>query len=605
MHPAKLLRLGLAFGLLAGFLEVALFGFDYYVLGKFLTLSQHAVWMVPLVDAALFALVAMLLLPLHRLLPRVFSAATIIAVMAALLVFIVLLHFPRFHSVAATLLSLGIGVQAGRSLGRGTDVVDRMARPLVAGLGAIVLVVAAGMIASIRLGERNALARLGPARPGAPNVLLIILDTVREMNLSLYGYPRPTTPSIDAWAKSGVVFDHAFSTAPWTLPSHASMFTGREAFTLETNWETPLERGPATLAEVLARHGYGTAAFVANVRYTGRETGLARGFARYQDYRVDIGEAIKSARPTEAFHSTFNIKLHLPGIRPRTWAPEISGRFLRWLDRRSTDRPFFVFLNYLDAHAPYTPPAPFRARFETDPGAKLPNIEDSRPNKVKHPPVRFTEADAKPSMDLYDGAIAGLDAEIGRLLGELEKRGLLENTIVVLASDHGEGFAEHGLLGHANSLYRESLQVPLVISWPGHVPAGRRVSQPVSLRDLAATIVDLAGAGTTELPGASLARTWNSASTATPEPLVSNIRKLINQPAWWPASHGDMMSLFLGRYHYIVNRSDRREELFDTVSDPKEQHDLAAGDTGAVELPALRRALERIEAGTSSAVAVH
>ena len=589
---------GLVIGLLTGLGEAALLGFKFYVLRKFLTTSHHAIWMVPMVDAVIFTLFGLVLALAHRLLPRLVTWSVCLGVLVAVMVFTWISMFDQVHIAAAVLLGIGVGVQSARVSRYRRETVESRVAPLAWQLAALVLVIATGMLLRDHFKERQALARLGAAVPGAPNVLLIILDTVRGESLSLYGYPRPTSPEISRWAAGGVVFDRAFSEAPWTLPSHASMFTGRHGHELETSWDTPLEREPATLASVLSARGYSTAGFVANVRYCGRETGLARGFTVYHDFRVDAGEAFKSARLTESFHSTFGRKLHLFPIRPRTGAAEIRATFNGWLDQRDTTRPFFAFLNFLDAHAPYQPPSPFRERFETKPGADIPNITADRPNRVKHLDHRFTPDEARASRDLYDGAIAYLDSEIGTLLDQLESRGLLENTIVILASDHGEAFAEHGLLGHANSLYRPALQVPLVISWPGHLPAGVRVNQPVSLREIAATVADLT-AGPADFPGPSLRRFWDGPAGSAELPLVSHITKLINQPAWWPASPGEMYSLNDGRYRYIRNQVTGKEELFDFETDRDEQRDLAKTPEGQARLPAFRQALEGFTRSTS------
>jgi arylsulfatase A-like enzyme len=589
------LVLGTGFGLVAGFGEVALLAFKYYILGKFLIMSPHAAWMVPAVDFVLYSLLGGSLGLIHRLLPRLLTPRAAVGLLAGLTVFVWLIYFPSLHMAAALLLAIGVGVQVMRSAKGKEAPIYRMAGGAALRLTVLLLVLTAGMVVHDHLKERQALARLAAAKAGAPNVLLIILDTVRAMDLSLYGYPRPTTPNIDSWASRGVVFEQAFSTAPWTLPSHASMFTGEYPNQLRTNWETPLERDKLTLAEALSRRGYATAGFVANARYCGTETGLSRGFTHYQDYPVNLGEALKSERLTEAFHSTFARTLGLPPIRPRTAAPEITQSFLRWVDTRAPDRPFFVFLNYLDAHAPYQPAPRYRAMFERQPNAPALNVDDDRPNKVDHLALRVTPEEASTSRDLYDGAIAGLDGEIGQLLRSLESRGLLENTIVVLAADHGESFGEHGMLGHANHLYRTTTQVPLVISFPPGIPRGQRVATPVSLRNLAATISTMALGDSTLFPGRSLGQYWDHSGTPSPDPLLSHIRRLINQPDWWPASKGDMFSITAGRYRYIKNEGDGREELYDFAADPLEQHDLSATPDGQAALPALREELKHMQ----------
>ena len=581
------LILGLWLGLLTGFAEVLVLGLKLYVIGEFLTLSQHAVWMAPLVDGVLFTLIAGGLLLLRAGLPRLVTIPTTAGVLGFLGVVAALLHFRQIHLAASLLIAAGIGVQLFRRVRGREATLIRIAQRSATGFVLLTALLAAGMLIREKL-EGRAVSRLVAPRAAAPSILLIILDTVRARNLGLYGYSRPTTPELERWAAGGMVFDRAISTASWTLPSHASMFTGRYPPELAANWNTPLEKGPATLAEVLAERGYVTAGFVANYRYTGWETGLDRGFAHYEDYHVTLGEILRSAALTSGFHKTLAGPLGLPPLRDRVDARDINTRFLRWLDRKKSDRPFFVFLNYLDAHDPYDPSPKFQREFAPGPRA-------SRPKDGEH----VTQEAAQQELRLYDAAIAYLDSAVGGMLGELESRGQLANTLVVLTSDHGEEFAEHEFMGHAASLYLTSIEVPLVISFPGRISAGR-IAGPVTLRNLAATILDLSGNSDPRIPGTSLRAYWESpsADAAQSDLLLSHIRKLINRPKWWPASQGDMLALVAGKYRYIVNEGTGREELFDFEADPEEQRDLAASSEGRAELPAFRRMLQAFTRST-------
>ena len=343
----------------------------------------------------------------------------------------------------------------------------------------------------------------------------MILDTVRAAELSLYGYGRPTTPELERWAERGTVFERAFSPASWTLPSHASIFTGRPELLLgATHWDRLGSDWP-TLAEVLHGRGYGTVAFVANADWAGWDSGLGRGFEHYDDYPVSLWTAISATSFGRVIYPMLYDRLPgrlqwLPGrlrlrhpVQHRS-AAAISSAFLGWLDDRPR-APYFAFLNFMDAHTPYTPPDSFRNRYRTP----MPRPA-SRYAYADRPPIRLTPTDMRPRQDLYDGSIAYLDSEIGRLLDALEQRGGLENTLVVLTADHGEEFAEHGLGGHGSTLYRLSVQVPLVLWFPGRIPAGRRVASPVSLHNLAATVLDLAAPG----PGGSRAARWRGSGGA-------------------------------------------------------------------------------------------
>jgi arylsulfatase A-like enzyme len=191
------------------------------------------------------------------------------------------------------------------------------------------------------------------------------------------------------------------------------------------------------------------------------------------------------------------------------------------------------------------------------------------------------------SRDAYDASIAYLDHELGRLFRALDQRGLLRNTIVVVTSDHGEEFGEHGMIGHANGLYRPSVMVPLVLVAPGVQP--RRVNTPVSIRDVSSTLLDLLAFPEHPLPGHSLARFWmDSAQASTAfDPVITTLRYGPRLPDWYPVSHGPVRSILDGRWRYIVQR-DGAQELYDFEADSLEQNNLAATDPGRAIASRLR-----------------
>jgi arylsulfatase A-like enzyme len=331
------------------------------------------------------------------------------------------------------------------------------------------------------------------------------------------------------------------------------------------------------LAEVLTQRGYETAGFVANKFYASRESGLARGFQHYEDFRLSVGAILLGS----------SLGRYLTGRTPlprllgyyeeigRKPASRVSADALDWLARRGAgDRPFFIFINYYDAHDPYLPPAPFDTLFDRRRiPVNIPIVTD-RPVTPRY---------AIGDVAAYDETLAALDQQLGLLLDELDRRGALMNTLVVIAADHGEEFGEHGLMRHGNSLYAQALHVPLVVAFPGRVPAGRRFGEPVSLRDVAATVLDLTspvdgGHGSPSvLPGLSLARFWNGDGPPADgvEPLLSEVRYDYGQPRWYPISKGDMASLIDGTRHFIRG-GNGAAELYDTEADPGEQRNLAA-----------------------------
>ena len=444
------------------------------------------------------------------------------------------------------------------------------------------MLLSAGVVAVDNLGlvERYQRSQLPTVEAQAPNVLLIVMDAVRAQNLSLYGYHRPTTPNLERLAKSGVVFERAIASAPWTLPSHASMFTGRWHHELSTNWTTPLDQTYPTQAEVLREHGYLTGGFVANTEYCSYEMGLNRGFMHYDDHLHGLGAVIESSGFFQTLQRNYKLRhllndFELPGRKP---ANIINEEFLHWLAHRG-EQPFFAFLNYYDAHDPYLPPEPFDQMFG-------PVIR--RGNPWLYPDFEWTPEQVQVEMNAYDGAIAYIDQQIGILLDQLGRQGHLENTLVMIVSDHGEQFGDHNLMGHGNSLYIQSLRVPLMMIFPAHIPANKRISSPVSMRNLPATVLDLLGqSNEAGFPGQSLTRYW----VESPSIILADGDKILSEMMYTPGLQipegplrkGDMRSLVRGQYHYILN-GDGSEELYDIERDPEEFKNIESSEEVQNEL---------------------
>jgi arylsulfatase A-like enzyme len=357
---------------------------------------------------------------------------------------------------------------------------------------------------------------------GSPNILLIVLDTVRADHLSVYGYERPTTPHLEDLARRAIRFDQARAAAPWTLASHATLFTGRWPHELAASWMCPMRADVPTLADYLGSLGYATAGFVGNTLYCSYDSGLDRGFAHYRDYRLDGLSALRTVHLVDFLLKRIDSLAPALGrtvgsgpgggwlemsIRQFTQADRkdagvVNREFLDWLVRRHQPRrPFFAFLNYVDAHAPYTRPPGTAYRFGRAPATRAASLYPStrwmRADKTKLPwPVRAL------AMDAYDNGLASIDDRLGELFGELRRRGVLERTVVIVTADHGEGFGEHGLFDHGQSLYRPEVRVPLLIALPSGQAAGRVVDRFISLRDIPATIAELVGSrGEPRFPG--------------------------------------------------------------------------------------------------------
>jgi arylsulfatase A-like enzyme len=428
---------------------------------------------------------------------------------------------------------------------------------------------------------------------------LIVWDTVRAYNTSLAGYTRDTTPNLARWARKGVNYDRAIAPAPWTYPSHACFFTGQWPLRLNAQWKIRLDSSYATLAEFLASRGYQTAGFAANTSACSYESGLDRGFVHYEDYALAPPAIVARTVPGKWLleHS-----LGLTDFYQRKWlklesrgARGISDSFLSWLKRRRDDRRFFAFLNYFDAHEPYIPPREYEGRFGIRPQThrEYEHLFDfvgtfKNPKRLR---------DIVMARDYYDDCIAYLDEQLGRLLGELGRRGLLENTAVIVTSDHGEAFGEHGTVGHAYSVYLDEIFVPLVILAPG-APAGQTVGVPASLRDLPATVVDLAGfSSDSPFPGCSLAAYWSNADERAPAQtsspaLAEQAEKTTLQARVLNAAEDPAFKLSLvAMGHHYISDGTGTEKLFDLRTDRFEQSDLMKSADRKQEVRAFRKML--------------
>jgi arylsulfatase A-like enzyme len=420
---------------------------------------------------------------------------------------------------------------------------------------------------------------LPAGRAAAPNILLLVLDTVRSYSLSVYGYPRPTTPALERVASEGVQFDRAFATSGWTLPSHMSMFTGRYADEVPTGPGLPIPENLPTLAGALREAGYATGGFVANLAYTTWEFGVARDFIHYEDYPVTPLTLITATSLGRKVFEAPKVR-HFVGYvddADRKNAARVQREFFGWLDDIG-ERPFFAFINYFDAHHPYLPPAPYNTRF----GPPLP--PRFRPFPLRY---RQLEPEEIPLADnVYHGAINYIDDEIGKLVEELRTRGVLDNTLLIITSDHGEHLGDHELLSHGNSFYRQLLQVPLIVRYPAAFDQGQRIATPVSLRDLPATVLDVLQVPNGDrIPGVSLAGVVRD-STVVPSPVVSG-RTLIGVAG--------AQSLISNGLHYI-RMADGSEELYDMELDSLETNSIVATETGAAALPELRARLDSVNA---------
>lgn len=567
-----------ALALLTALSELSILGLRKAIFGDTMHLSPSVVWMAPLATLVIFAAIALPLVALSRVWPRLASAAVVVAVFTCLGLLSFLLVERRLSLWALALLSLGIGVQAGRVAARHYPGFLRLTRITAVALLVLFTVGGAAVEASLVLRERRAEAAMPAPPAGAPNVLFIILDTVRAMSLDLYGYPRETMPNLTRFAQRGVAFEMGIVPGTWTVPSHASMFSGHWPNEL-TSWWSSAEKQPPfpTLAETLRAQGYRTGGFIGNWFHIGWESGMNDGFIHYSDIDHSPAHVLRASASVRWLTTRrwFKRVVGLYETFGRRYAPSVNASALRWIGD-DHERPYFAFINYFDAHSPYLPKAPFDTLFGESGAAREPIVIEEL-NRVVQPGPEVVQAE----IDAYDGGLAALDAHLGRLLDELERRGALENTLVIIGSDHGEELGDHGRWGHAYSLHSEIVHVPLVVVGPG-VPAGVRVSEPASLRNIPATIADLAGLAPATFPGVSLAMHWRARAAGTLA--EDTVLTIFNR---YRSIHHD-------GYHYFVGVMDDKNYLYDYRTDPLERHNLAGTPEGERVMATLRELAERI-----------
>jgi arylsulfatase A-like enzyme len=391
---------------------------------------------------------------------------------------------------------------------------------------------------------------LAAARSPGASVILLSIDTLRADRLGAYGYPRPTSPALDALASRGVRFARAVAESSWTLPSHVTLMTG--LLPTAHGVRHVRQRPPAglpMLAQVLGRAGYRTLAFVDGALLSGFH-GFARGFERYEDRDKNLRETLELARQA--------------------------------LDALPAERPYFLFLHTYDVHCPYDPPPEYALRFRTRPPED--HLETAgRCGKTDFNAMALTRGQARFLSDQYDGNIRAADDTLGEFVRWLDERNAFERTVLVVVSDHGEEFLEHGTIGHKNNLYIESLRVPLIVLAPKLRP--RVVESGAGLADVMPTVLDLLDLPAPPTQGRSLLPAMLGASDDAPRPLPSQL---------WRAE-GELRSVVAGDRHLILDTRTGDVELYHLGLDAGERLDLswlARGSRGEL-LAALERRLEQ------------
>jgi arylsulfatase A-like enzyme len=412
-------------------------------------------------------------------------------------------------------------------------------------------------------------------RPASLNLLIIVMDTVRADHLSTYGYDRITSPNLDRLAEDSVVYAKTIAPSDFTLSSHGSLFTGMYA-----SWHAaycnppdasegqPLDRKIPTLAEILASKGYFNLGVSANV-YLRADFGLQRGFSSFQ-----IPRPVPMFPDEEWYLLRHALRLTLNPFfdtaqfdRLYSRGDDVNSEFFRAMRREGTHAPVFAFLNYMDAHYPYDPPEPYDRRFS----GKINGMTSTAMGELRESPNSGDLARYRThAVSQYDGGIAYVDAQIGEVLQWLKDGRMYDNTLIVIASDHGEAFGEKGYFEHGNSVYQNLLHVALMIKYPRSEQKGVR-EDPVSLIDVMPTVLNRLG-----VP---VPKSVQGRDLATP---ATEARDLFAEsfacPVWRPP---DCRTACVNRAVIawpmkLVTSSSGRVEMYDLSSDPSEMHDLYA-----------------------------
>ena len=574
--------------------------------------SAEILWISAVVDVAFFSLIALIIALAGRYVRPLPVLRAIVFVLTVLAAHDWLALTERLSRISCWLLAVGVAAAIGRWFAVHSDTALRFWRKTLPAAVAAIFVLAVAIHAAKWLRESNVVRNLPAASPDAPNVLVIVVDTLRADHLSSYGYTRPTSPNIDQLAAQGVLFENVLSTTSWSLPSHASLLTGRYQFEHGVDNIAPLPvlgaaadsaikslGGGTTLGEVLQQRGYRTGAFSANRTYFTGNLGFSRSFVHFEDYfhspadmflRTFLGRQIErnylqrteKSKPKRLLRWLgFNALLDDDGdhsVKKR--APVVNEELLQWIDG-DRQRPFFAFLNYFDVHAPYGAPRSYAA-----------------PAWSQNSPT-----------DRYDDGIRYTDDAIGTLLTALNQRNLGPSTIVIFTSDHGESLGQHHVATHADALYRELIQVPLIIRYPGHVPAGVRVPQPVTNAAIPATVMDLLGGANAApfppgaFPRRSVTPLWRTSTSVGADVLSElaqdrygvevdrRIAKLIPS-----AIDGSMKSLVTPQWH-LIEHQKFGYQLYDWNQDPGETHNLIDNPSGQEAARNLKKELLDLSSG--------
>jgi len=592
----RILRCAISFGIFTGFLE-ACFRLALQRLGwltwkwSFVGITLEALWVAPLLNLFLFVGLGCFWVVCNWLLGKRFAILQW-ALYSFLFLFFLdfLILWGRFTKVASFSLALGLTVVLLRF---------RNARAKMEGFSAWAAPWAVALLCLSYVGVQGgmraeeALAVRGRVPAGdLPNVVLIIGDALRADHLSGFGYPRETSPNIDKMIQQGTAFENAVAPSSWTLPSHASLFTGLYPFQHGGVDDYNYKAKDFTIGEKLQSLGYRTGAFSANRTFFTKRWGFDRGFDRFGGTYATLEAKIRRT----VFGNEFldRIGAYFLEYQRHEDAAVVGDLASAWAQQDSS-RPFFLTINFYGTHSPYHSPKSYEGVIQGPP----PNLEISKLDPRYGPipdSVKLDFQKLQKDVNGHDRAIRNIDDTLQRLLDDIH-RSSSRKTLVIITADHGESFGEHGEEGHKLSLYWEEIRVPIILWGPGLVPEGKRIATPVTLAALPATIMEVLGKPASEFPAASLKPMWQDPPPQKVHWPMSEITQYqFPGTEGTPVFFGAIAAVVTDKWHYIEHEK-MGQELYDWKADPKEEHDLSQTPEGQEVCKTLSAYLRELRGG--------
>ena len=436
-----------------------------------------------------------------------------------------------------------------------------------------------------------------------PNIILISIDTLRQDHVSCYGYYKTTTPNIDRLASEGTIYKNNFSTGVWTPPGHASMLTGLYVSEHGVYGERRLSDDIPTIATILKENGYQTAGFVNN-----SQVGALVGFDKGHDTFVEVWKGISSRSKVERY-----FKGAIRQVKKRLGYEDMGASrtnelVKEWiLNTIDPNRPFYLFIHYIEPHNPLIPPQPYKDRYLSD--KRFIDVDRDKIKKVAHNPlICFTEMITLNPVEidilkaLYDAEIEYTDSKIGEIMNVLKEKDIYDNSMIMITSDHGEHFGEHNLWSHTASLYNEILHIPLIIKYPKGIECKKEVYHYTQSIDIFPTVMDIVSISKKEVmdhSGVSLVHNNNGnkfhdfvfAEWEGRIPYFVQTRLKDPQSSLNAGRFTNKMWTIIGEQYKYILTSDGKEELYNVKKDKSEIDNLI--DQNQEDADMMKKKLER------------